>query len=180
MYTLKLLAMIVLLTLSVSSGFATEPVPRKSPEFIIVEPSGKQTLLTNFRGRVVVIEFFLINCPRCQRVAGTIAKLQRELGPRGFQAVAIAFDTGINGTRVTDFVRQLGVSYPVGYASSDKVDNYLGRQPMQRLRVPQIVVIDRKGIIRAQSIENGEKNLEDENYLHNLIDGLLKERKRHK
>lgn len=177
MYTLKLLALIVLLAFSFSSGVATAPVPRKSPEFTIVEPSGKHTLLKNFRGKVVVIEFFLINCPRCQRVAGTITKLQRELGSRGFQPIGIAFDKGIDGTRVTDLVQQLGVTYPVGYASSDKVDSYLGRRPLERLRVPQIVVIDRKGIIRAQSVQNGEKNLEDENYLRNLIDGLLKERK---
>src|SRR5215472_874125 len=104
MYTLKLAVLIVLLLLSVSAAVATAPVPRKSPEFTIVEPSGKQTLLTSLRGKVVLIEFFLINCPRCQRVAGTIAKLQSELGSRGFQPVGIAFDTGINGTRVTDFV----------------------------------------------------------------------------
>src|SRR5215813_12035638 len=177
MHKPKILALTVVLALGVSTVVASTSVPRKSPEFMIVEPSGKRTSLTSLRGRVVLIEFFLINCPRCQRVAGTIAKLQRELGSRGFQAVAIAFDTGINGTRVTDFVRQLGVSYPVGYASSDKVDSYLGRQPTQRLRVPQIVVIDRRGIIRAQSVQNGEQNLEDENYLRDLIDGFLKERK---
>lgn len=173
----KILALTVVLALGVSTVVASAPVPRKSPEFIIVEPSGKQTSLTSLKGRVVVIEFFLINCPRCQRVTETIVKLQKELGPRGFQAVGIAFDTGINGTRVTDFVQRAGVSYPVGYASSDKIDSYLGRQPTERLRVPQIVVIDRRGIIRAQSVQNGEKNLEDEDYLRNLIDGFLKERK---
>ena len=177
MHKPKILALTVVLAFGVSTVVASVPVPRKSPEFIIVKPSGKQTLLSSLKGRVVVIEFFLINCPRCQRVTGTIARLQKELGQRGFQAVGIAFDTGINGTRVTDFVQRVGVSYPVGYASSDKVDSYLGRQPTERLRVPQIVVIDRRGIIRAQSVQNGEKNLEDENYLRNLIDGFLKERK---
>jgi len=43
--------------------------------------------------------------------------------------------------------------------------------------VPQIVVIDRQGIIRAQSRAIRESSLEDENYLRNLIDGLLKESK---
>ena len=177
MHKPKMLALTVFLALGFSTVFASAPVPRKSPEFIIVEPSGKQTLLSSLKGRVVVLEFFLINCPRCQRVTGTIARLQKELGQRGFQAVGIAFDTGINGSRVTDFMQRAGVSYPVGYTSSDKVDSYLGRQLMERLRVPQIVVIDRRGIIRAQSAQNGEKNLEDENYLRNLIDGFLKERK---
>jgi thiol-disulfide isomerase/thioredoxin len=171
----KLSRLAVFLALGVSSVVATAPVPRKSPEFIIVEPSGKQTLLSSFKGKVVVVEFFLTNCPRCQRVTGTITKLHKELGPRGFQAIGIAFDKGINGPIVTELVQRLGVTYPVGYASSDKVDSYLGRQPLERFRVPQLVVIDRKGIIRAQSRQTDEKNLEDENYLRNLIDSLLKE-----
>ena len=171
----KLTRLAVFLVLGVSSVVAMAPVPRKSPEFIIVEPSGKQTLLSSFKGKVVLVEFFLTNCPRCQRVTGTVTKLQKELGLRGFQAIGIAFDKGINGPIVTDLAQRLGVTYPVGYASSDKVDSYLGRQPMERFRVPQIAVIDRKGIIRAQSRPTDEKNLEDENFLRNLIDSLLKE-----
>jgi len=172
----KLTTLAVLLALSFFPASARMQVPRKSPDLMIVEPSGKQTRLSSLKGKVVVIEFFLTNCPRCQRVEGTITKLHKELGPRGFQAIGIAFDKGINAPIVTDLVQRLGITYPVGYASSDKVDSYLGRQPMERFRVPQIVVIDRKGVIRAQSRPTGEKNLEDENYLRNLIDSLLKER----
>jgi peroxiredoxin len=179
MNTPKLLALIMLLAFSVSAGVATTPIPRKSPDFTINEPSGKHTLLRSFKGKVVVVDFFLTNCPRCQRVAGTIDKLQRELRPRGFQAIGVAFDNRIDASKVTDLVKRLGVSYPVGYASSDQVDSYLGRQPSDRLRVPQIVVIDRQGMIRAQSAQNGEKNLEDEDYLRNLLDQLLKERRGH-
>jgi hypothetical protein len=41
--------------------------------------------------------------------------------------------------------------------------------------VPQIVIIDRAGVIRAQSQPIREINLEDDSYLRNPIDGLLKE-----
>ncbi len=171
----KLTSMAVLLALGVSSLVATGPVPRKAPEFTIVEPSGKQTLLSSFQGKVVVIEFLLTNCPRCLLVAETINKLHRELGPRGFQPIGIAFDNNISGPAVAEFVRSFKVSYPVGYTSSEKVDSYLGRSGKERFRVPQIVVIDRTGVIRAQSRPQGEVNLENENYLRNLIDHLLKE-----
>ncbi len=69
----------------------------------------------------------------------------------------------------------MGVTYPVGYTSSEKVDSYLGRSGMERFRVPQMVVIDRAGVIRTQSPGRGDPNLENENYLRNLIDSLLKE-----
>jgi hypothetical protein len=109
------------------------------------------------------------------RVAWTITKLHRELGALGFQPIGIAFDEGISGKRVSDFVEQFGVTFPIGYSASGAVDSYLGRALSERFQVPQIVVIDRKGIVRAQSRPVREVNLEDENYLRNLIGSLLKE-----
>lgn len=172
----KLTILAVLLALGVFPVSATAPVPRKSPDLVIAEPSGKLTRLSSLNGKVVMIEFLVTDCPHCLRVAQTISKLQWEMGSRGLQSIGIAFDSGVNAKIVTKFTRQLAISYPVGYISSDKVDSYLGRSGTERFRVPQVVVIDRKGVIRAQSRPVGEKNLEDENYLRNLIDSLLKER----
>ncbi len=165
----------VLLALGVSPLVAGGLVPRKSPELKFLEPLAKETLLSSFKGKVVVIEFLLINCPHCVRVAQMINKLHRDLGPSGVQAIGIAFDNGISGPAVTNFVHRIEVSYPVGYTSSDKVDSYLGRAGTERFQVPQVIVIDRQGVIRAQSRPVRELNLEDESYLRNLIQSLLKE-----
>jgi peroxiredoxin len=163
-----------LLTLGVSALLATTPAPRKSPEFNISEPSGKHTALSSFKGKVVVVEFLLTNCPHCMRVAKMIGKLQGELGSQGLQTIGIAFDSNINGEAVGKFSRDLGVTFLVGYSSSSEVDSYLGRTPLERLMVPQIVVIDRTGVIRAQSRPVRETNLEDETYLRNFLSNLLK------
>jgi peroxiredoxin len=165
----------VLLALGVFPALATVPVPRKSPDLVIVETSGKQMRLSTLKGKVVMIEFLVTNCPHCLRVAQTISKLQWEMGSRGLQSIGVAFDSGVNSQIVTKFTEQLAITYPVGYVSSDKVDSYLGRSGTERFAVPQVVVIDRKGVIRAQSRPAGEKNLENENYLRSLVDGLLKE-----
>jgi peroxiredoxin len=171
----KPITLTILLLLGFLQASATMPVPRKSPDLMIVEPSGKQTRLSSLKGKVVMIEFLVTNCPHCLRVAQTISKLQWEMGSRGLQSFGIAFDSGVNGQIVTRFTQQLAITYPVGYVSSDKVDSYLGRSGMERFRIPQIVVIDRKGVIRAQSRPTGEKNLEDEKYLRSLIQTLLGE-----
>src|SRR5216684_2861998 len=185
----KLIPLAVSLALGVSPLVATAPVLRKSPEFTIVEPSGKQTQLSSLKGKVVLIEFLLTNCPHCMRVSQTLTTLHKELGPRGFQPIAIAFDLNITGANVTSFAQRFGVTYLMGYTSSDKVDAYLGREPADRLQVPrsmtticgtcrrsagsQIVVIDRAGVIRAQSRPVREANLEDEIYLRNFLNTLL-------
>jgi peroxiredoxin len=170
----RLISFAILLVFAVPA-IAVLPAPRKSPEFEIVEPAGRHMLLSSLKGKVVLIEFLMTNCPHCQRVSRTISNLHQELGPRGFQPVGIAFEPGVTERMVTGFARQFGVTYPLGYSTPEAVDSYLSRSIMERLMVPQIVVIDREGVIRAQNGAKGDPLLENPIYLRNLIDTLLKE-----
>jgi peroxiredoxin len=166
---------VLLLALSVLPLSATAPVPRQSPDLQFLDSSDNQIRLSSFKGKVVLIEFLLIDCPHCSRVAQMLGKLQRDLGPRGFQPIGIAFENGLSGPLVSEFVQNVKIGFPVGYTTADQVDRYLGRVGLERFSVPQIVLIDRQGIIRAQSQPIREMNLENENYLHNLVDSLLEE-----
>jgi peroxiredoxin len=169
-------ASIIALFALASSTAAAPPVLRQSPDFTIKEPSGKITQLSGYRGKVVLIEFFFIRSPKCLRLAQTMNKLQGELGPRGFQPVAIAFGPDADEALVAQMVQYFKLTYPVGYASADDVDNYLVRQGNEILNIPQVVAIDRAGVIRAQSgRKGGEPTLESEDSLRRLIDSLLKE-----
>jgi peroxiredoxin len=152
---------------------AAAPVPRSAPELAIVEPSGRQMPLSSLKGKVVVIEFLLTRCPHCWRMAKTLGKLHQELGKQGFQAVGVTFDNAVNAPLVSRFVASSGVTFPVGYTTADKVDSFLGREAAEKLQVPQLVVIDRAGVIVAQSRSRGEPSLEDEAYLRALIARLL-------
>jgi peroxiredoxin len=154
---------------------AAAPVPRQAPGFTFAEPADKQTPLASWKGKVVVIEFMLTQCPHCWRLAQTLNRLQRELGPRGVQAVAVAFDRDLTPATASDFAGRAAIGFPVAVATSAQVDAFLGREPQERLQVPQLVVIDRAGVIRAQSHATHETKLEDEAYLRKLIEGLLKE-----
>ena len=154
---------------------APAPVPRQSLELPFVTPSGAERRVSSLKGQVVLIEFLLTNCPHCARITPALNALGKELGPRGFQPLGIALDRGIGGPAVTNFVRSFNVTYPVGITSAEQVDRFLGRGRTERLQVPQIVVIDRRGVIRAQSGANGDPNLEREGYLRDLITRLLNE-----
>lgn len=158
----------------------TVTVLRKSPEFTIADSSGKTTHLSSFKGKVVVLEFLFVKSQHCMRVAAVLNKLNNELGPRGFQALGIVFDppnTGENGEQLLPVVvDSLKLTYPLGYASKTDVDNYLGRSGNEILNIPQVVVIDKAGMIRATSGgRGGDPTLEDENSLRTLINGLLNE-----
>lgn len=152
--------------------------PHLSPNLSLTDPSGKTTQLSSFKGKVVVIEFLFLKSPYCLRLAQTLNKLNSELGPRGFQPIAVAFPapgSDANGPLVESFAQYFKLTYPVGYTSKESVDTYFGRTGNQMLRIPQVVVIDRAGFIRAQSGLKYDPNLEDHDSLRNLLEGLLKE-----
>jgi peroxiredoxin len=169
------------LLLSGCAALATSSptLPRLSPELSINDLSGKATMLSSFKGKVVVLEFLFVKSQHCLRVAQALNQLQQELGPRGLQSVGIAFDapnaTVTGGEYLNAMVQSLRLTYPVGYAQRAAVDAYLGRSANDMLSIPQIVVIDRTGTIRAATGGQTNPSLEDINALRTLLEPLLKE-----
>ena len=149
-------------------------MPRKAPELTIAEPSGHSTLLSSYKGKVVVIAFVSTTCPHCQHECQMLTQLYKETKSSGVQMLAVAFNENASAL-VANFVREFGVGFPVGSAMNDTVINFLGFSYLDRYVVPQVAVIDRKGMIRAQSGPQGDTNLQDAGFLKNLIGTLAKE-----
>jgi peroxiredoxin len=165
-----------LLAFGVAASAAAPPVLRKAPDFTITEPSGKQFQLSSFKGKVVVLTFVYTTCSHCQDASRMFTRLYKEMAPRGLQLLAVAFNDNA-AILVPNFVQSIGIPYPVGASDHSSVLNYLGipDSVMNRWVVPQIVVIDRKGNIRAQSPAMGDGNLTAESYMRDLIESLLRE-----
>lgn len=167
---------ISVLTLFVCLGAgltAAPPVPRPAQEFRCPDSKGNQISISALRGKVVVMQFLSTTCPHCQAYSRLLTRLQKDYGPKGFQAVAVAFNDA-TPEMVRDYVASNAVGIPVGYAPRESVLRYLGISIMQRLTVPQVLIIDRHGQVRAQSEPLGTPQLQDETYLRGLIEGLLK------
>src|SRR5258708_33227103 len=108
---MRVLAATAFVALTVSA-FGRPPVPRKSPEFTITDPSGKQVLLSSFRGKIVVMPLMFTTCPHCQHEAQMLTKLSKEFGP-AVQMLGVAFNDA-TGPMVAQFVKEFGVGWPVG------------------------------------------------------------------
>jgi len=161
---------------------AASPVPRPSKEFTIILPSGQQKLLSSYRGKVVMMACMFTTCPHCQALSKIITKLQGELGSRGFQAVGVAFNDEVNTANPTanakvtqNFISEFGVGFTMGYAPRPSVMSYLGLSDIERWVVPQVAIIDRKGVVRAQSAAGGTVDLQTETYLRKYLGELLDE-----
>jgi thiol-disulfide isomerase/thioredoxin len=164
------------LVLFAAIALAIPPLPRKSPEFTIVVPGGRQNLLTSYRGKVVLVGFFATYCVHCQNTAKVFNSLQEAFGSEGLQAIGIAFNPDADDAKVREFSRLFAPSFPVGLSKTDTVISYLGISVMERFVYPQVVLIDRKGMIRAQSDIKGTAELQDMTGLRPQVEKLLKER----
>lgn len=151
---------------------AASPVPRPAKGFLCPDSTGKQISIAALRGKVVVVQFLSTTCQHCQAFSRMLTGLQAEYGPKGFQAIGVAFDEATPET-VKSYVKVTGATFPVGYAPREDVLAYLGISVMDRLRVPQILIIDRRGQIRAQSAAEGSPELQDEGNLRHILAGLL-------
>jgi len=158
---------------------AKPPVPRPSAPLSFTEASGKKLDLSPYKGKVVLVQFLFTTCQHCQHAAEVYAKLQKELGSSGFQAVGVAFNDEVQGAPsvLNVFAERLKLNFPIGRATRSAVLNYLGLSQIEMVRVPQIVIIDRKGIIRVQSSTQGSPELQDEARLRPILTGILQEGK---
>lgn len=150
------------------------PVPRPAPEFVIKLVDGKQLLLSSFRGKVVALEFLLTTCPHCKTCSSIMNKLYKELGVKGFQPLGVAFNP-MAGMFVPDYVKELGLTFPVGFAEREPVLGFLLHSVLERMLVPQLVIIDRQGIIRAQHAGDSPFFQDEENNLRKLVTELLQQ-----
>jgi peroxiredoxin len=172
---MRITGLFLALSLVSVSIWAQPPMPRKAPELTITESSGKQTLLSSYRGKVVVLAFIFTTCPHCQAACGVLTKLHAELGDKGFQPLAVAFNDNAS-MLVSSFVQNFHPSFPVGSEIRKRVTDYLqlddsGKVPWM---VPQVVLIDRKGMIVEQSSPKGTEALQEEGSLRQKITDLLK------
>lgn len=172
----NVLLLFLCVVMAVSAATQGEKAPRPSPEFAINMNNGSQVLLSQHKGKVVALAFILTYCSHCQFTTQILSKLQNEYGPRGFQVLASATED-MARMAVPDFVRKFAPPFPVGFNNRPDVMSYLQHPVMFQLFMPQVVVIDRAGIIRAQFAGDDKffAEAEQEKNFRNLIEPLLKE-----
>lgn len=153
----------------------TLPVPRKAVDFAISSVNGQKLALSSYRGKVVLLSFIHTTCPHCQQLCALMNSLNAEYGPQGFQPIAIAWNDKAEALAAA-FARDFRLNYPLGVSDRPTVLGYLGISMLdQHLVVPQMVWIDRKGVVRAQTPAEGDHNMMTDAYYRQMITTLLAE-----
>jgi peroxiredoxin len=140
-------SLLIVLLVAAACAMGAE-IPRPSPELAIQMPNGQQELLSKHKGKVVVVEFLLTTCPHCQNSSKILSRLKDEFGAKGFQPLGVAINPEAD---VNDFVTKFNVNFPIGKGTREMAYGYLQHSIMApSFYVPQMVFIDRQGVIRAQ------------------------------
>ena len=145
---------ISLLLLSIAA-FAAAPIPRKAGEFIIHMPDGKQTLLSSYKGKTIVLAMMFTTCPHCQKVAQILSAVQKEYADKGVQVLGATFDPNA-ATQVKQFDAVFAKGFPCGYSTNEAVLAFLVHPVDNPPFVPILVFIDKTGTIRSLHMVTAE------------------------
>ena len=105
------------------------------------DAQGTPQSLRQWRGKVLVVNFWATWCEPCREEMPEFVRAQRELGPRGLQFVGIAVD---KPDKVVAFANELDLNYPALIGGYDAVD--LSIPLGNRLAaLPFTVILDREG-----------------------------------
>jgi peroxiredoxin len=176
---IKTMRTLAMLTLIAAAGAATVAagvdVGDEAPTFTLPDVSGREVSLSDFKGRVVVLEWTNPDCPFVKRhySEDTMKKLTS-----AYDDSKVVWLT-INSTNYMDreanavFATKEGIDWPLLVDQSGLVGHAYGAQT-----TPHMFIIDREGIVvydgAIDSDPRGDKKAADRtNYVANALDEVL-------
>ena len=125
------------------------------PDLSLVDMEGTERQFSEWKGKVIAINFWATWCPPCRDEIPHFVELQTEYGVKGLQFIGIALHTA---EEITDFVNEFNVNYPslVGRDDVVKAARQLGNDIGA---LPYTVIVDRDGII--QFVRRGPLSMEE-------------------
>ncbi|MEZ5402824.1 MAG: TlpA disulfide reductase family protein [Bryobacteraceae bacterium] len=150
-------------------------IPRPTPAMVFKKPEGGVVDPRQFLGKVVAMEFLITTCPHCQRCSRILQQMQSEYGDKGFQALGVATNEMAH-MLVPDYKKNYGVHFPVAWCTREESHAFLQHPAMLIMYVPQLVFIDRKGVIRAQFAGNDKFFTDEERNMRHQIETMLAEK----
>ena len=152
-------------SLDTEKAFAA-PGATAAPDFTLFDRQGSPVSLSDFRGKVVMLNFWATWCPPCRAEMPSMERLHSKLQEEDF--VLLAVNVEESGQSAVDaFVREIPVSFPVLFDSAQEVSR------LYRVSgIPQTFIIDPQGRI-VQQITGGLEwdSPEVTKYLSSLMRG---------
>ena len=117
-----------------------------APSWVLQDVDGKTVDSGDFKGKVVILDFWATWCPPCRAEIPGFVELQQQYGRQGLAVVGVSLDGGGAG-RVKEFVQKSGVNYTVVLAGMKVAQAFGGVEA-----IPTTFIIDRDGRIAGRHV----------------------------
>jgi hypothetical protein len=163
------------------AAFAQAPaqvpkVPRQAENIGIQTGPEKYLWLSDYAGKTCIVAVIMTTCTHCQFTTGILNRIQKDYADKGVQIVASAIEP-MSSLNIPDFRKKFMPAFPVGYNDQNYLAKFLDRAPNEPMFVPQLVFIDRNGMVRVQ-FSGDEPGLDkeiQEKTLREALEKTLKE-----
>ena len=126
---------------------------KPAPDFTLSDIYGAKKSLSDFKGKVIILDFWATWCPPCKAEIPHFIELYKEYRNQGLEIIGVALDW--NAQRVVaPFVQERGINYTVLLGKKDVTDLYGGI-----MSIPTTFIIDRNGGIRKRYIGYKDKEI---------------------
>lgn len=136
-----------------------------APDFVLKSTSGENLRLSEYRGDVVMINFWATWCGPCRQEMPLLDELYRRYHRVGFHLLGVNIDD--DTTRALRMVEELDLHFPVVFDTRKEVSRLYNVEAM-----PATILVDREGKIRH--VHHGYKPGYEDKYL-DQIRALLRE-----
>lgn len=135
-----------------------ENLRKNAPDFALKDASGKLVHLADYKGKVVIVDFWATWCNPCMVEIPWFQEFERKYKDRGFEVVGISMDDD-GWKAINPFVAKRKLNYRVVLGDDKTGDQYGGLEAL-----PTTFVIDRNGRIASAHVGlpvAGKKDFED-------------------
>ena len=139
----------------------------QAPDWQLTDVEGKTMKLSDFRGKVVILDFWATWCPPCRAEIPGFVEIQKKYADKGFTMIGVSLDRE-GPSVVKPFIARFGMNYPVVMGNQKVAADYGGITA-----IPTTFIIDRQGYIVA-----GYQGLTMQSIFESVIDGLLENAQR--
>jgi len=155
----------ILVIFTVSTLAASSLEGQVAPDFVLRSATGENLRLSEYRGDVVLINFWATWCGPCRQEMPLLDDLYGRYKRVGFNLLGVNIDE--DSRRAMQMVQELGVNFPVLFDENKEVSKLYEVEAM-----PVTILVDREGIVRH--VHHGYKPGYEEKYLTE-IRSLLRE-----
>ncbi len=128
-----------------------------APDFDLPTLDGRRVKLSDFRGQVVLLNFWATWCSPCKIEMPWFVDIQKQYSKDGLVVLGVAMDD-TEASKIAEFAHEMGVNYPVLLGTDQVSDDYGDVNSL-----PTTFYIDRNGNIVTKAVGLlGRQEIEDD------------------